>query len=293
MLAVVVSFFSPCGYQLPKDHFASTINWLLGEGANVVVTQATLPGQDPLPVPDGVLAQRVYADADVMFAKENLWNLGASLVPEADKLVFLDADVRIDGDWLNETDSLLNETDICQPFEFCHWLDQRGRIVLTKPSVAAYISKGLAPWLGQCHVGFSWAMRRGLFEELGGFYELGVRGGGGDAAFAFSLSGLPETERIIELHANADRIGVRAPSYKAYRENALRIAPKVGVRSPGLCLHMWHGERENRQYITREQYFPVNEDGESPVYRREDGLLKWAADAPLALQYFQERKEDG
>lgn len=292
MLAVVVSFFSPCGYALPKWHLDSTLEWLLKANASVVVTQATLPGQDPVAIPSGVRDHRVYENADVMFLKENLWNLGAALAPEADKLLFMDADVRIDGDWLEETDRLLDEADVCQPFEFCHWLDRKGRLTLSKPSAAAYMARGLAPSLGQCHVGFSWGMRRKTYEDLGGFYDLCVRGGGGDAAFAFAISAHEQTDRLIEMHSSADRIGVRAPSFKAYRENALRVAPSVGYRK-GLCLHLWHGERENRQYVNREKYFPVNEDGEPPVVRRDDGLLKWSSEAPLAQEYFALRKEDG
>lgn len=293
MTAVIVSFFSPCEYELPKKHFAATVDWLVKSGAEVAVTQATLPGQEPQPVPESVAAHRVFENAGILWLKENLWNLGAELVPHADKLVFVDSDIFFHSKaWLSETEDLLDRVDVCQPFQTCYWLDRGGRPTLMKPSAAHFMEHGKAPWLGQCHVGFSWAMRRKTFEDLGGFYEY-PRGGGGDAAFAMALARVGNVEALIRMHASARRLGANAPSFKKYRANAVRVAPSVGAVNGGRCFHRWHGERSDRQYTNREMFFPETEDGDSPVEKREDGLLQWTADAPLARTYFERRREDG
>jgi hypothetical protein len=293
MLAVILSFFSPCEYELPKQHFRTTVELLVDQGATVAITQATLPGQQSQPIPAGVYADRTYADADVMFLKENLWNLGVQLVPQADKLVFLDADLRLSRDWLRKCDRLLDKCDICQPFETCYWLDRHGNIFQDRPSAAADMVDGRAPHLHRCHVGFSWAMTRDAYDRLGGIYDLNVRGGGGDAAFAFALSDHPEMESLLDSQQKLGRLNVGCQSFAKYRENALAQRFRIGY-PPGVKVkHLWHGDRGDRKYVTREEFFPPMVDGEVPVYRRDDGLLKWSVGAARAMDYWLERREDG
>ena len=293
LLAVIVSFFSPCGYELPRQHLRTTLEWLVAQGASVAVTQATLPGQESQPMPAGVMAERTYPDADNMFLKENLWDLAVDLVPDADKLVFLDGDVRLSRDWLRKTEQLLDAVDVCQPYETAYWLDRRGMIFESRPSAAAHMVQGRAPHLHRCHVGFSFAMTRDAYNRLGGIYDLNVRGGGGDAAFAFALSDHPEMQSILEYQRGIGRLNVDSPSFVRYRDNALSQKLKVGYPPGVSCKHLWHGERVDRRYVTREEFFPPLEDGEVPVYRRDDGLLKWRVPAPGAAEYFAQRKEDG
>ena len=293
MIAVILSFFSPCEYELPKQHFRTTVEWLVDQGAAVAITQATLPGQQSQPIPAGVYADRTYIDADVMFLKENLWNLGVQLVPKADKLVFLDADLRLSRDWLRTVDDLLDQCDICQPFETCYWLDRYGNIFQDRPSAAAHMVDGRAPHLHRCHVGFSWAMTKDAYDRLGGIYDLNVRGGGGDAAFAFALSDHPEMDTLIQYQRHLGRLNVDCPSFIDYRQNALAQRFRIDYPPGVKCKHLWHGDRGDRRYVTREDFFPPMVNGEVPVYRRDDGLLKWSGGAARAMDYWLERREDG
>lgn len=293
MLAVIVSFFSPCGYELPRQHLRTTLEWLVKQGATVAVTQATLPGQQTQPMPDGVAYERTYADADVMFLKENLWNLAVRLVPKATKLVFLDADVRLSRGWLEQTEQLLDRCDICQPFQTAHWLDRHGMIQMSRPSSACHMAEGRSPHLHRCHPGFAWAMTRDAFDRLGGWYDTNVRGGGGDASFVFSLSDHPEMTEILENHRKIGKLATDCPSWMEYRKNALRQKFQIGFLEGVNCKHLWHGNLADRKYVTREDFFPPYDNGEVPVYRRDDGLLKWQVPAPMAREYFAIRKEDG
>ena len=52
MTSIIVCFFSPCDYKLPKENFQKCLEGLRSVDAEVVVVQAVLNGQSPQPVPD-------------------------------------------------------------------------------------------------------------------------------------------------------------------------------------------------------------------------------------------------
>lgn len=290
-LGVVLSFFSPCGYALPKRHFAATLKWLASQDVLVAVTQAVLPGKQPEPVP--VPAQTaVFGDCDLMFYKECLWNRGAELLPQCDQLVFLDGDITLSDGWIGEVQRALADGDVCQPFERARWLDAAGQLIDQKFSCAAAIESGLPPYLGKYHSGFGVGITRQAFESIGGFYDL-LPAGGGDAAFWLSMSGHPATQSIIDKKASGDEVNIGCRSFAEYRSRVRSAGLTVrGVKNV-IALHAWHGDRANRRYTTRERFFPKGADGEPLVFRRPDGLLKFSSPAPLAQAYFTGRLEDG
>lgn len=287
MIGVVIAFFSPCDYQLPKQHLQQV---LAGIPADVplAVAQVVRPGQSPQPVPGHARSQTLVSD-QAMFFKENLWNLGAELI-DTDKLLFLDADlVFCDQHWLAKTEQTLDRADIVQPFSTASWLDRDGTVVFRKGAAAAAISAGRPPCLRRYHTGFSWGMTRRAFDAVGGWYDR-CPCGGGDAAFALAIS--PESDQIIEDNAREQQFGTFSPSYASYRRNALARHLRVDF-VPGEVRHLWHGDRRDRGYRTREQYFPSPVDREYPISRRPDGLFQWDLESPMALNYFQSRDEDG
>lgn len=290
-LGAVVSFYSPCNYELPKRHLATTLQWLLDSGVQVALTQAIFSGQEPQPAPQEVRS-RVYEGAEPIFYKENLWNLGARLLPECDKLLFLDCDIRLSEGWVGHVSGVLDSVDVCSPFQRARWLDRNGTIFQQMLSAGAAIAKGAAPWPHRAHPGFGVAMTRNAFERLGGIYDRAIAGGG-DAAFWFALSDHAEMASILRTKAQRGEMNVGVKSFNSYRANALKQRLRVGFVPGDSATHLWHGERENRQYLRRELYFPKLPNGEPPVEYREDGLLRYTAAAPAAMEYFILRKEDG
>lgn len=290
-LGVVLSFFSPCEYELPKKHFASTLSWLGEYGIPVAVTQAVFNGQSPQPVPSNVRSA-VFGDCDFLFYKECLWNRGSELLPECDQLLFLDSDIRLTDGWLDEVTRALTEGDVCQPFERARWLGQDGSLIAQKLACASAIESGMPPYLGEYHCGFGVGITRRAFEAIGGFYDL-LAAGGGDAAFWLCMSQHPGTQEIIDMKASGDELNVACRTFAEYRARVRNAGLVVRSVRQIIALHPWHGERENRRYTTRERFFPKGQDGEPLVFRRRDGLLKFSGPAPLARLYFEGRMEDG
>lgn len=292
-MGVVVAFFSPAGYELPRKHFRDTLAYLAACQVPVAVVQVVRPGQKPEDVP-GQMMSHVLESEDTMFFKEACWNIGASLLPYS-KLMFLDADITFSTpDWYDSASAALDEYDIIQPYDWCQWEEEDGEIAHGKFPSAVPLSQGLAPRLDRYHPGFAWAMRRSAFDALHGFYDRDVVGGG-DVAISYSLH--PCDTWVLE-QTNRDSgfavIG-KSPSYEAYRRNALSLGLKVGYVENQTVNHRWHGARKDRQYESRGQFLPPRIDGELPLVRRDDGLWAWQdASASVGLaSYFASRQEDG
>lgn len=293
MIAVIVGFYSPCDYELPKKHLARTLDWLAGEGVLAAISQVVKPGQSPQPVP-ACIRSHVFESADAIFFKECLWNHGVTLVPEADRYLFLDCDLHFSRDDVIEaTASLLDRVDVCQPFETAGWLDRDGKVFQARKSAAYAIAKSLEPAGGQFHPGFSWAMTKRAFDRLGGFYDRHPLGGG-DIGFTYSL----EPRYVsVDLRAKNPRDAhfASSPSYETYRRCGAACRLRVGYLPHTEVYHHWHGEIIHRQYCARGSYCPIAPGDEYPLIRRNDGLLAWgsAEVAASVAEYFASRREDG
>lgn len=291
-VAVVLAFFQPVAFELPRRHFHAVLHTLHAQGVPLVVAQAVFPGQNPQPVPESV-PQLVYRLPSVIWAKEALWNAAARST-DAEHLVFLDADVVFsETDWLQRTLATLERCDITQPYSRCRWLDRAGRVEMHKTPAVASLPANAPPKMQAYHPGFGWAMTRDAFDRLGGLYDLNACGGN-DSALFFALSNHKDSQRYIQWFGKRQDRTVVSPSWRAYRDNAQAQQFRYGV-TEGMLTHLWHGDRQNRQYQTREAAFRRNANGEFDLRRRPDGLLEWVypQDAKAAEAYFLARQEDG
>lgn len=287
-----MAFFSPCDYSLPKQHLAATLEWVAGEGVPAVIAQVVRPGQQPQPVPSGIKSL-VYESSDVMFFKECLWNLSAAAT-DADKLLLLDTDLTFSvADIIEQTESLLDRVDICQPFGTALWPDRGGEIQLARRSSAFALARDYEPTSKYYHPGFAWAMTRQAFDELGGIYDRHVLGGG-DIALTYSLSHRFAHVDLRKRNPH-DAHFATTPSYAEYRSRGVKLHLRVGCLDNVKCRHKWHGDTVNRQYTSRGDYFPLEPGDEYPVRHREDGLLEWTNPRAGAAveKYFLSRREDG
>jgi hypothetical protein len=291
-ISICVAFFSPCNYELPKQHLAKTLEWIAAENAETILAQVVLPGQKPQPSPANVQSL-VYESSDVMFYKENLWNLAARKAT-GEKLLFVDSDVRIVcSDLAKRVCRLLDTVDICQPFDNAVWLSQTGMFLHARPPAAVALAKGDEPVTRFYHPGFSWAMTRQTFNRLNGFYDRDVVGGG-DIAFAYSLD---KRWHHVNLKARTpnDAQFSNTPHYRRYRERGVNLNLRVGYLENVPCQHLWHGEFANRQYTQRGKYCPVLYGEDFPLTYRDDGLLAWTSNTRShhLQNYFLSRREDG
>ena len=290
-IGIVVCFFSPQNYSLPRKHFAGTIDWLLRYNLPISVAQATLPGQAPQPIPKKCRSI-VYPNCDYIFYKENLWNLGTQLLPDCDVFLFLDTDIRLTGNWLDIFKDVMEDADVCQPFHISRWLDKSGDLFQQRPNCASAIEDGQPLDLAKYHPGFGIGIHRDAFERLGGIYQY-MLPGGGDSAFWSSFDRTKEGQRMRQYRAEKKMLNIRCPLYEEYRENALSLNLTVRACRPTKAIHKWHGHRKRRQYTTRELLFPRLENENPACYTRKDCLLMFSRPAPKAKQFWENRLEDG
>lgn len=292
---VILSFFSPAGYELPKRHFHSVVHTLNAQGIPLAVAQAVLPGQEPQPIPSSIPSKTV-ATKSLLFHKESLWNIAARELTKADKLIFIDADIVFhSSDWFSKCSEALDEHDVIQPYSEARWLDREGRVDMIRPPATDAIRAGMKPALKYYHPGFGWGITRSVFERLGGLYDLSAAGNS-DALFALALRENILHDAVLAWFAGRQDKTVLSDSYKSYRRKASSMRLSVGTPSGVGISHLWHGDRSDRRYISRGDLFPRNENFEYAFHRAPSGLLEWndtLKSNEVAGQYFVGKKDDG
>jgi hypothetical protein len=294
-VGVVVAYYSPCGYSLPEQHLLRTLNDLAVARTQSCFIQVCRHDQKPISLRAGVgcITESVFYSDHAVFWKENLWNIAASMLPH-DKLVFIDSDVVFHTPgWIHEASRLLDEYDVIQPFEDGVYLDKEGGASVYRKSSAMALATGVEPVADKYHPGFAWCMTRRAFDAMGGFYDRNPVGGG-DVGFAYALD-QRWADTDLPTKIPQDLAFWSSNSYQAYRQRGFAAGLKVGY-IPGLTVsHQWHGDLENRQYVTRASYLPEMVDGEYPLHYRYDGLIEWdkIEDSNRLREYFVSRREDG
>jgi hypothetical protein len=290
---VVLAFFSPQRYKLPAQHLQTVVQTLHAQGVPIFVAQAVFGSQQSQPIPPAV-QQVVFKVDSVLWLKECLWNAAAQMT-DSDAFVFLDADIVFSTTaWLDRTLRQLEKHDIVQPYDVARWMSRVGEIEHQKRPATMALPDRDVPQMAKYHPGFAWAMRRDAWERLGGVYDRNACGGN-DSAFFFALSNHRGAARYIEYFGRRQDRTVKSPSWDGYRKNAQQLGLSFGT-TPGVTVtHLWHGDRRNRQYHTREASFRRNKEGEFDLYRNGDGLWQWTnpQDAKAAEKYFAARREDG
>lgn len=292
-LGAVVAFFSPSDYVLPKKHLQRVLKQLCDKNIPVVVAQVVHPNKNPEPVPENVV-NRVWQSTHTLFWKENLWNLGAQILPTKN-LLFIDSDVIFAANnWAPKISQMLDEYDLIQPFENCVWLNQNSTgIELQRKCSAVALKEQINPNPAIYHPGFAWACRRDSFIRMGGWYEFHPAGGG-DTATAYALA---KQEHGDHWHRNlrTETWIWKRQSFQRYRARAQSAGLKIGYIAGDTIQHLWHGARELRRYTSRHTFMPQVGYDEFPLQHRPDGLLEWTDEIHNvnAQAYFDQRREDG
>lgn len=294
-VAVILAFFQPVPYELPRRHFHAVVHTLHAQGVPLAVAQAVLPGQEPQSVP-GVVPSKTLETESLLFHKESLWNIAARELTEAEKLIFIDADiVYACSDWLAKCSKALDVYDVIQPYSEARWLDKDGLVDMIRPPASDAIHSGLKPALKYYHPGFGWGVTRNAFNSLGGLYDLSVAGNS-DALFALALRENILHDAVLAWYGSRQDKTAISDSYKSYRRAAAGLDLSVGTPQGVAVSHLWHGDRVNRKYIERGDYFPRRENFEYAVHRASSGLLEWddtRQSNEIVKKYFIEKRDDG
>ena len=147
--------------------------------------------------------------------------------------------------------------------------------------------------LGYGRPGGAWAARREAIAS--GLYERHAIGGG-DSATLMAWEGLKELPQSLQYGTAWE---------EHYRDWAVRSYEQVQKSLacvPGDVVHLYHGTRQNRQYV--ERYKILHENAYDPVrdveIDPETGLLQWSVEARTrkpdlvrrVAEYFERRLED-
>ena len=96
------------------------------------------------------------------------------------------------------------------------------------------------------HPGYAWAMRREVFNAIGGLLDFCIVGSG-DLHFAFALLGRIEETVPPNMHQDYKTLALRWGNQVA---QIAEFGEKVGY-APVNLWHFWHGTRDNRNYVDR------------------------------------------
>lgn len=281
MIALVTSHFNFASFKRPVDNLIRFLN----QNPDCYGTELYLPFQKPVTTDYKNWIQIEANENNILFQKEALLNLTVSRLPDnINNIAIIDADIEFaNKDWLNQSDEMLQDVKLLQPYSKAYWLNEIGMPYQNKESCMKD-TEGLAIQF-RSHPGFAWCMQRNLFDF--GLYPYCYLGSG-DTALSFALLNLPPLERIF-------------PHEKS-KEHYLEWAQKLNKWADGKygfvegnIFHHYHGSTNNRRYANRNVVTdPIDI---TTKLQLEDGLLTFSdivknKTRQAIRQYFFDRNED-
>lgn len=234
----------------------------------------------------------------MIWQKERLLNRAVAHLPASiDTIAWIDGDLLFHNPfWVDQLARELERSRVVQLFSQVNRITEVGELGLAASAAKEPGQFTGAAWLHQktgqeswVAPGYAWAARRELFSTAGGLYDADILGGGDSAAYHGWLN------NTWNRHRNA----VQQQHFETWLPHSRKyVQGKIGAIR-GLITHLWHGTRENRQYVTR--YEMLNRWGFDPsTMLRIDGngCWAWTGAAPQGLRddvaaYFVSRRDDG
>jgi hypothetical protein len=297
--AVLMVFYNPAGFKRILNNILYIIQILKAKQIPCYVIECVFNDEQPQ-ITD---ADMVVRSNSFLFYKEELVNKLEPIVPEQyTKIVALDGDIIFDApDWLDQISTALDTYDIIQPFDRACWLTPDNKRIGSWKHGYGYALKEKIKInrhnLNAYHPGFAWAFNRKIFKDLGGFYSKAVIGSG-DGVFLFSfLKGdFPRYWIDSMTHGRKNIFNLTLEDWPAYHENFQRVNPTVGYINVR-AMHLFHGLRANRQYVSRFTQSPVKIEGKTwnDIFTtNKDGLTEFIDPSMRNsfLKYFKSRNED-
>jgi hypothetical protein len=243
------------------------------------------------------------------FQKENLINIGkANAVrhfPNLQYLAWPDADVTfLNPDIVRDTMIQLNRHPVVQMWAFASPLDPDNNPLEYDTEERSTVGKSFGycyvhgmpmtqvtqRWGWEWHTGYAWAMRRSVWDAIGGLYEHAIIGSA-DNHMAWAFAG-------------KSGWGLDPKSPHDYQEDCRawcdKVIPIVGRDVgyvDGMLLHHWHGRRSDRRYVERNDVVVKNGyDPSLDLYKDAHGLLHLTNRKPGLLfdirAYMRSRNDD-
>ena len=232
-----------------------------------------------------------------LWHKENLINVAVQQLPaDWEYMAWVDADIIFQNEsWALDTINQLQTYSIVQLFTHAVDLGPRGETLQVHTGFAYQFCQGTQyPKPGYpatfWHPGYAWAMRRGMYDALGGLMDFPILGSA-DHHMALAFIEKVSLSLNHRLH----------PNYKTlvtiFEERCkMHLKQNIGY-VPGTILHCFHGNKADRRYQSRWAILVDNQfDPLRDIKKDSMGLWQLEDNKPAlrdALRlYFRVRNED-
>ena len=300
-IGIITCYFNSPQYHTKLRNFLNFQKVFRKSGINLITVECAF-GDSPFVLDQMPSLLRIRSE-HVLWQKERLINVALGHLPKhVKKVAWLDCDILFSNpNWLIETSELLDNYPIVQPFQTAIRLPRGleryegsgevwnsfGYEVTQNKEV---VSKGDFHRHG--HTGFAWAAGRDLLERHG-LYDACISGSG-DHFMAHAMCGDFSSACFDRLPMSVHQ---SAHFQKWGRSFYSDVQAKIGFL-PGVVLHLWHGDSENRKYVKRHSELVQHEfNPTTDLEVGTEGAWHWKSNKPRlrqwAIDYFYERKEDG
>jgi hypothetical protein len=278
----VTSYFNPLNYQSRKDNYLLFKNQLQ---IPLLTIEWSPEGKFDLTAQDADFLIQL-SSGDLMWQKERLLNIAFFQIPSHFKYIaWLDSDIIfLNKDWLKKSEILLQDNYIIQPFSEVFYLDKKTRKELSQNRERAvdtsqlnctelrsrysfvhqyknlgnkileddlnlrFNVKSSDKLFHQPAYGFAWVARKDFINQ----YQLYDRSilGGSDILLAYAL-----VDGVKILKEKYESVGwgfyCNSQSFTSWHENISHATNGKLSFAQGSLIHLFHGELQNRQYISR------------------------------------------
>jgi len=282
-IAVGFALFNYTGSSRIIMNYLYTVEKMKLAGIPFFTIEYVIIGSKPT-IQDAI---HVYGSS-YFFLKENLFRILETKIPKQyTKLLLMDSDIIFDEpNWYNLLSEVLETNDICQCFETAIWLD----ITYKKEKKVAYSyvkspDKDILIWNPEnsimYHTGFGWGFTRKWYNQAGFIDEAII--GSGDILFSYRLFG--------KSYSGSQNLSFYQSSIDRWAEN---IGEPTITYLPVKIYHMFHGDLNKRQYVTRNEIFHDITDINDILVKNKDGVFELTDPTYNAklYEYFSERKDD-
>jgi hypothetical protein len=118
-------------------------------------------------------------------------------------------------------------------------------------------------WNWKYHPGFAWAFQREWYNKVG-FFDYAVTGSGD------TLSAIKWLDKTLPINFKS----LPYPLKKQFELFCLNETPKISFIK-GSIRHLFHGSRENRQYVERHKLLEIEKDILDLLYKNSEDLFEW------------------
>lgn len=279
--AIVTTHFNPCRYNRLRDTYHEWLPSIEPVRDRLRVYELVL--DDDEPEIEGSIVVRGTRENHFVWQKEPLLNRALRDI-DAKYFAWVDHDLLFaNSGWLADgIDRLRDGAVACQLFSRLSLTDMERRRIQSRPSAVA--SEGKGP------PGGAWITETEFLRSIGGF-ETSNLFGGGDQTFFDALTGVPSW------HLTQYSQAMRQHLTKWIEQTHEHTQGKPIACVDGEALHLWHGDRKNRQYATRYEVLTKEQfDPQRDLIINSNGLIEWVEPstqlASSVKQFFERRRED-